>query len=285
MSASDADGRRGRPGPDRSTRRRRRRRRWTRPVTLVLALAALGGTYALLTAPEQAAAQPGAGLVEQGRQLYATTCISCHGGALQGVPGRGPSLVGVGDAAVYFQVSTGRMPLAREQLQARRKVPDPGFDPATPQGAQNLAALGAYVEANGGGPRAPASSGDALVGPDTAKGAELFRLNCSQCHNFTGRGGALLNGEYAPNLQQATPEQLYTAMLSGPQAMPRFTDRQLTPAEKEDIIGYVLAVRGQQNAPGGLTLGEIGPVSEGLAAFLVGMVALVGFTLWLGARS
>ena len=120
---------------------------------------------------------------------------------------------------------------------------------------------------------------------DPTHGGELFRLNCSQCHNFTGRGGALLGGAYAPNLQRAFPEQIYTAMLSGPQAMPRFSDRQLTAAEKEDIIAYVLAVRGQANAPGGLTLGEVGPTTEGLVAFVVGMVVLVGFTLWLGSRS
>ena len=271
-------------GPRRHAGRRRRSRRWARNLVLCLGLLVAGSLYALLRPAPPAAAQDDAALVAEGEELYATSCISCHGAHLQGVPQRGPSLVGVGDAAVYFQVSTGRMPLASERLQARRKDPYPGYDPSTPQGRQNLRALGAYVEANGGGPRAPAEGTD-LVGDDPAHGAELFRLNCSQCHNFTGRGGTLLGGAYAPNLQRATPEQVYTAMLSGPQAMPRFSDRQLTPAEKRDIIAYVLAVRGQANAPGGLTLGEIGPASEGLVAFVVGLVALVGFTIWLGSRS
>ncbi len=262
---------------------RRRRRLVSRAVGLGGALLVVGTLFALLRPAPQAAAENDADLTAQGQQLYRTACITCHGENLQGVPGRGPSIIGAGDAAVYFQVSTGRMPLAGEQLQARRKDPDPGFDPATPQGRANLAALGAYVEANGGGPQAP-PDGATLVG-DPTHGGELFRLNCSQCHNFTGRGGTLLGGAYAPNLQHATPKQVYSAMLSGPQAMPRFSDRQLTPAEKQDIIAYVLAVRGQANAPGGLTLGELGPSTEGLAAFLVGMVVLVGFTLWLGARS
>jgi quinol---cytochrome-c reductase cytochrome c subunit len=263
---------------------RRWRRRWARATTLAAALVVVGGAFSLLRPAPQAAAEGGADLVAQGQELYRTSCSSCHGQNLEGVVGRGPSIIGAGDAAVYFQVSTGRMPLAGEKLQARRKAPDPGFDPATPEGRANLAALGAYVEANGGGPRAPADTA-ALTGGDATHGGELFRLNCSQCHNFTGRGGILLDGAYAPNLQRADPKQIYTAMLTGPQAMPRFSDRQLTPAEKQDIIAYVLSVRGAANAPGGLTLGEFGPSTEGLVAFLVGMVALVGFTLWLGSRS
>ncbi len=263
---------------------RRTRRSVVRGVGLAAALLVVGTVFALLRPAPQAAAQDDADLIAQGRQLYRISCVTCHGENLQGVPGRGPSIIGAGDAAVYFQVSTGRMPLAGEQLQARRKDPDPGFDPSTARGRANLEALGAYVEANGGGPQAPPEDAR-LVGDDPAHGGELFRLNCSQCHNFTGRGGVLLDGAYAPNLQRAVPRQVYAAMLSGPQAMPRFSDRQLTPAEKQDIIAYVLAVRGQANAPGGLTLGEVGPTTEGLVAFVVGMVVLVGFTLWLGARS
>jgi ubiquinol-cytochrome c reductase cytochrome c subunit len=78
---------------------------------------------------------------------------------------------------------------------------------------------------------------------------------------------------------------MYTAMLSGPMAMPVFSDRQLTPDEKKDIIGYVLAVRGQNNAPGGYDLGELGPSTEGVIAFLVGLGALILVAAWIGARS
>jgi ubiquinol-cytochrome c reductase cytochrome c subunit len=259
-------------------------RRLPGALALGLALLSTGALYsALLPAPQAAAAQSDVALVTQGRGLYVDACISCHGANLQGVAQRGPSIVGAGDAAVYFQVSSGRMPLAREDPQAQRKPPQPQFDPDTAQGQQNLVALGAYVQAAGGGPQRPAA-GAALVGDDPATGSELFRLNCSSCHNFTGRGGALLEGTYAPNLRDATPEQIWTAMLSGPQAMPRFTDQQLTPQDKADIIAYVLSVRGQNNAPGGLNLGEFGPSTEGLVAFLVGLAATVAFTTWLGAR-
>ena len=33
---------------------------------------------------------------------------------------------------------------------------------------------------------------------EIAQGGELFRLNCASCHNFTGQGGALSQGKYAP---------------------------------------------------------------------------------------
>jgi ubiquinol-cytochrome c reductase cytochrome c subunit len=261
-------------------------RRFRRVLALGVALFALGGLYALLVPqPQTARAQGDGALIAQGKQLYDNHCIACHGANLQGVPDRGISLVGVGDAAVYFQVSTGRMPLAREEAQAERKPPLPQFDPDTPEGRQNLRALGAYVAAHGGGPARPAQRGAELVGDDTARGGELFRLNCASCHSFTGRGGALLNGKYAPNLNGATPDQMYTAMLSGPQAMPRFNERMLAPEEKQDIIAYVLAVRGEHNTPGGFSLGEVGPTAEGTVAFLVGLVALVILTAWMGARS
>ena len=74
-------------------------------------------------------------------------------------------------------------------------------------------------------------------------------------------------------------------MLSGPQNMPRFSDRQLTSDEKKDVIAYIKSVQGQSNSPGGYALGGIGPVSEGFAMFAVGVVALIGVTLWIGAKA
>jgi ubiquinol-cytochrome c reductase cytochrome c subunit len=150
----------------------------------------------------------------------------------------------------------------------------------------NLDALGAYIQANGGGPTTPDDANFALRGPNAARGGELFRLNCASCHNFTGRGGALSSGKFAPILDPANDAQIYTAMLTGPQNMPKFSDRQLTPEEKKDIIAYVKSVGGgYNNNPGGNPLGGIGPVSEGLIAFIVGLVAMIGFAMWLGAKN
>ncbi len=267
--------------------RTRFRRRIAGAMALGVGLVATGGLYATLApTPQVAHAQDDAALVAQGEELfYNQGCITCHGANLQGVTDRGPSLIGVGDAAVYFQVAGGRMPLARQEAQAERKPVLPEFDPETEIGQANLDALGAFIQANGGGPVTPTEEGEALRGEDPARGGELYRLNCASCHNFTGRGGALSSGKFAPNMDLATESIIYTAMLSGPQNMPKFSDRQLTPEEKGDIIAYIKSVSGNNNNPGGNALGGIGPVSEGLVAFIVGLAGLIGFALWLGAKT
>ena len=183
-------------------------------------------------------------LLRTGKQLFDTSCVTCHGANLQGVPDRGPSLIGVGEAAVYFQVSTGRMPAMRGEAQAPRKAPI--FDES------QIDALGAYVQANGGGPVVPRDDNgqvaqQSLLGDDVARGGDLFRLNCASCHNFTGKGGALSSGKYAPDLADAEPAQIYTAMLTGPQNMPKFSDRQLTPGGEEGHRG--LRPRGDARRP------------------------------------
>ena len=274
------------PGPARGPRTRFRRR-WAGAIALGLGLLVAGSLYTALTpAPQLATAQEGdAALLARGQELYNNSCITCHGANLQGVTQHGPSLIGVGDAAVWFQVSTGRMPMARQEAQAKRKPPLPVFNPETEEGQANLDALGAFIQANGGGPTRPEEPDAQLRGPDTARGGELFRLNCASCHNFTGRGGALTSGKFAPTLDPATETDIYTAMLTGPQNMPRFSDRQLSPEEKKDIIGYIKSVTNGNNNPGGEPLGGIGPVSEGLIAFIVGLAGLIGFALWLGAKS
>ena len=266
--------------------RSRLRRKVAGAVALGIGLLFAGSLYTTLTPqPQVATAQDDQAKIAKGQELFNTTCVSCHAANLQGVQDRGPSLIGVGEAAVYFQVSSGRMPLARQEAQAERKPPVVQFNPATPEGRENLDALGAFIQANGGGPELPHARGAELRGPDPARGGELFRLNCAQCHNFTGRGGALSSGKYAPTLDPAPEELIYAAMLSGPQNMPKFGDRQLAPEEKEDIIAYVKSVTDGNNNPGGNPLGGIGPVSEGLVAFIVGLAAMIGFALWLGAKS
>jgi ubiquinol-cytochrome c reductase cytochrome c subunit len=222
-----------------------------------------------------------AALIREGKQLYDTSCITCHGANLQGVQDRGPSLIGVGEAAVYFQVSSGRMPASRNEAQVERKPVK--FD------AEQTDAIGAYVQANGGGPTVIRDENgevaqSSLRGGDIGRGSELFRLNCASCHNFTGRGGALSSGKYAPVLDPASEQQIYTAMVTGPQNMPKFSDRQLTLEEKKDIIAYIKS-SGETKQPGGYGLGGIGPASEGLAMWVVGIIAVVGAALWIGARS
>lgn len=271
-------------GSGRSVKSRRRlHRRLTGAVLLLMGLAMAGMLAATLTPKPQVAVadQSQSALLRTGQQLYETACITCHGANLQGVQGRGPSLVGVGEAAVFFQVNTGRMPAVRGEAQAPRKAPT--FDLAQTD------AMAAYVQSIGGGPLVPRDANGqvadhSLIGNDVARGGDLYRLNCASCHNFTGRGGALSSGKYAPGLDPATPAQIYTAMLTGPQNMPKFSDRQLSPEEKKDIIAYVRSSSQTMN-PGGYGLGGFGPVPEGAAIFVVGMVVAIAIAMWIGARA
>ncbi|MDF2830564.1 MAG: cytochrome [Mycobacterium sp.] len=268
-----------------SKSRRRFRRRLSAALLLFIGLALAGGMAATLTPKPQVAQadESQLALLRTGKQLFETSCVSCHGANLQGVPDRGPSLIGTGEAAVYFQVGTGRMPAMRGEAQAQRK--DPAFDP------HQVDAIGAYVQANGGGPVVPREANGeianaSLIGDDVARGGDLFRLNCASCHNFTGKGGALSSGKWAPDLGEAAevPSQVYTAMLTGPQNMPKFSDRQLTPEQKRDIVAYVKTAA-QTPDPGGYGLGGFGPTSEGMAAWIIGMVGVIAAAMWVGSRA
>jgi ubiquinol-cytochrome c reductase cytochrome c subunit len=265
------------PGePARRARVRRRskhRRRLANAAGLMVGLVLTGALYSVF-APAQAADDTSESAAEAaGRQLYENSCITCHGSNLQGVPNRGPSLIGVGEASVYFQVHTGRMPLTRQSAEAQDKPPV--FS------EKEIDQLGAYVQANGGGPTLP--SGDLRAG-DLAEGGELFRLNCASCHNFVGKGGALSSGKAAPSLAGATDLEIYTAMLTGPENMPVFGDNQLTPDEKHAVINYVQTIKSQAD-PGGAGIGRIGPVGEGLVIWVVGVGALLFGIFWMGTKA
>lgn len=263
-------------------RGRRGRRRLGGAVRLLGALALVGVLYTVF-APglNVAAAQDELSpTAAEGKEIYDRTCISCHGDNAQGVEDRGPSLIGVGAAAVEFQVSTGRMPLARQEAQAQPKPPYWEGEELE----RNIDALSAYIDELGGGPAVPPGTDFASEG-DAAAGSELYRVNCSSCHAYAGGGGALSSGRFAPSLTGATDRQVYAAMLSGPQNMPVFGDNQLTPEEKADIIAYIDTLA-EDGDPGGLfNLGRLGPATEGLAIFLVGIVAVVFATLWIAGKS
>lgn len=255
------------------------RRRLTSMAVLLGALTMVGGTYALI-APSSSADDSVVSAQEaqtQGRQIYETSCISCHGANLQGVTGRGPSLVGVGSAATYFQVSSGRMPLAAQGAYGVRK-------PAK-FSEEETRYVSAYVQSKGGGPQVPEATenvkGDAA---SLAEGGELFRTNCASCHGSTAAGAPLSAGKIAPGLHEATDMQIYTAMLSGPENMPIFSDNQLTPEQKKSIVAYVQYLNQNPDA-GGASLAKLGPVTEGLLLWTAGLGVLIIAILWIGARS
>lgn len=254
-------------------------------VVLLMGLLLTGGAYALLspaTAQDDLAADEG--LVAEGRELFLVGCSSCHGQNAEGIVTSadtqlGPSLVGVGAASVDFQVGTGRMPLAQPGVQAPQKAPS--------YNDEETRALAAYIASLGPGPAIPEAADYSLEDVDdeaVVRGSQFFLTNCTACHNFAGAGGALSQGKYAPSLKDVEPKYTYEAMLTGPQSMPVFSDEVLKPSEKRDIIAYLESL---EEAPkyGGFTLGSLGPVSEGMFAWLVGMASLVGFTVWIAAHS
>ena len=246
-------------------------------VAFVLVLIGVG--YAVVTSSGNASASAptptNAAQIAEGRSLFLENCATCHGLFAEGQPGQAPSLIGVGAAAVDFQVSTGRMPAAVLGAEQDRKPPH--LNPAQTR------AVAAYIQSLGGGPPIPSAAQVSTAGANIGLGQRLFVANCAACHNFVGASGALTYGKYAPPLTAATPTQIYEAMLTGPEAMPAFNDLTITPQEKRDVIAYVTQVRAEPN-PGGFSLGRVGPVTEGLVAFLGLLLFMVLVALWITAK-
>ena len=216
------------------------------------------GVAALLIAggPASADAQ-----TDQGRELFEVHCATCHGEDGNGSD-VAPTLVGVGAAMADFQLRTGRMPMAGVRIQAVRKP--------SPFGGDQMRALVAFVASLGEGPAIP--SVDAAAG-DVSRGGSIFRTNCAGCHGAAGRGEALSYGRNAPDLYLATPLVIAEAVRTGPSQMPVFD--QLTDQEVNDVAAFVMSLQ-EDPDPGGFGLGRLGPVPEGLVAWLVGLGLLVG---------
>lgn len=252
----------------------RRHHRLAPVVLVLLALLVTGGLYAVL-APSMANADTTTNEdVAEGQKLFLANCATCHGKDASGTD-KVPTLIGVGAASVNFQVGTGRMPMQATAPQAEAKEPL-----MTPTQTKQLAA---YVASLGPGPATPTED---MVNPelgDASNGAAIFRTNCAMCHNAVGAGGALSEGKYAPSLWETTPTHIYEAMLTGPQSMPVFNDATITPEEKRDVIAFLVDQR--QGSAGGISLGSLGPVSEGLWVWVVGIGGLIGCAVWIGAKS
>ncbi len=230
-----------------------------------------GGTPSPTPTPSASGAAPGA--ADRGAQLYLANCASCHGQQGQGSQ-RGPSLIGVGPASVDFQLSTGRMPAVRTEPQPPRRS-RPVFSP------EEIAALVDHVTSfGGGGPQIPHPAAG-----DLNRGRDLFTANCAPCHSATGAGAVLTNGWIAPPLYDSTPVQVAEAIRVGPGLMPVFPSQVLTDAQVDDLTTYVGRLRSQRLDRGGYSLGRLGPLAEGLVAWGVMLVLLVGAIRWMGRRA
>ena len=230
-----------------------------RRVALLLALALIAPGVAL-------AAQP------DGRALFQGSCSSCHGLAGRGVRSRGPSLERAGAQAADFYLRTGRMPLANPDDPPVRS--HPAFTDA------QISALTAYVASLGTGPPIPRV--DPTSG-DLAAGRRAFTDHCAGCHQVVARGG-IVTGAIAPPLQQATPREVAEAVRIGPYLMPRFTRRQIDDGTLNDIVRYVQWTKHPDDR-GGWSIGNIGPIPEGMVAWFVGLLALLLVIRLIGERS
>ena len=267
---------------------RHRRRPLAGALLLMLGLVLTGSLYAAFAPAQAGTADSNEELVAEGRKLFLVGCATCHGQNGEGVSTEngnhlGPSLAGVGAAAVDFQVGTGRMPMAQPGQQNPTKPPTYDQD--------EIDALAAYVASLAPGPAVPEESDYSIAGLSEeerveaiARGGLIFRTNCTACHNFAGKGGAMPQGGVAPGLSKTEAKHIYEALITGPGNMDSFSDGNLTPEEKRDVIAYLYSLR-EQPAYGGFTLGGLGPVSEGLFAWIVGIGAMVGFTIWIAAHT
>jgi ubiquinol-cytochrome c reductase cytochrome c subunit len=235
-------------------------KRRIRPLVVVAAILAAGGLLQLGAGPAATATQPAS--TARGRELYQQSCASCHGQHGQGSE-RGPSLAGAGAAAADFYLSTGRMPMTGSERTPSRKRP--AF------GRADIDALVAYVASLGRGPAVPAV--DPAAGR-LADGERLYQENCAACHSATATGGALTSGQVAPSLRPSTPLQVAEAVRTGPGAMPSFDPRALDDRQVDSVAAYVGYLQRGGNR-GGQSLGRVGPITEGLVAWVLGLGLLV----------
>ncbi|HEX9235631.1 MAG TPA: c-type cytochrome [Actinomycetota bacterium] len=209
-----------------------------------------------------------------GRYLYLRDCAWCHGSQGEG-SNSGPPLIGVGAASADFMLSTGRMPIpAPKQRPVRAQVP---------YTRGQVEQLVSYVASFGSGPAIPA------VDPSRgslSQGADLYQANCAACHSATGAGGALTNGLTAPSLRLSTTVQVAEAIRIGGAGlrsgnMPKFGVDALSDQQVDSIVRYVQYLRRPQDR-GGLSLGHFGPIPEGAATWMIGLLALMLIIRWIG---
>lgn len=285
-------------------------------VVVILALALFGVGYAALApTAEEARAQtlaaeapaPDDVDIAEGRAIFDQTCASCHGQDGSGSP-TGPDLREAGSASVNFQVSTGRMPSMDPDNQMPRR--------AMVMSEEELANLIAYYDAEIRDGEAGADVPYEVPGKepqredfedegsyeaaletyeaeydsyiegaeDTDMGMKLYLTNCAHCHSWSGGGGALTDGRWAPEIHDATPREIYEAMVSGPGAMPMFSDGVIEPEEKQELISYVKTLQAEPDAGGIFALDRVGQVAEGFIGWTVGLSLIVACAIWITAK-
>ena len=230
---------------------RHRRSRSRASLVLLLGLLLTGGLY---TAFSPAQAEPSRDRRRAGRQ------------GPRAVPGR-LRLLPRPERRGHRAPSDGRpvRPVAGRRRRRRRRLPGrhrPDADgPARRRRRrarspvyteEEIAALAAYVASLGPGPAIPDESDYSLEGLSDeereeaiVRGGQIFLTNCTACHNFDG----LRRRDAARRLRPADPRRRAQAHLRGDADRPAgdadvFSDGNLTPEEKRDVIAYLAVARG-----------------------------------------
>ncbi|MCU1345757.1 MAG: cytochrome c class [Acidimicrobiia bacterium] len=238
---------------------------WSKVAVLLMGVGAVAGGWRGATSRPEAAA---VGNPDRGRLQFESDCATCHAPDGSGSY-LGPSIRTVGMASVDFQIRTGRMPLLGNDPSRRA---NPHYT------EQQIADLVAYTGTIVTGPPIPTVDPHA----STSNGQELYQLNCAACHHAAAVGGVLANNVQVPSLTHSTPEQVVEAMRTGPGQMPIFT-KGFTDEQASEVAAYVQYLRHPRDR-GGLTLGHLGPVPEGLVALALGLGGCIAFARWLGTR-
>jgi ubiquinol-cytochrome c reductase cytochrome c subunit len=221
-----------------------------------------------------------AGQIAAGRELFLESCSACHGVDGQGSPTgavlTGPSLRGVGGAAVNLWLTEGWMPLKVSETQPESKPVN-----FTPQQINDIVAY--VVSLAPGGYAVPTSV--PLKNASAADGFAMFSLNCAPCHTITGAGDALASGVHAPSLHSATAQQVLEAIRTGPQNMPKFGPNDFSNQQALDVVDYVTKFIKHPTNIGGIGLGGVGPVAEGFVGLFVGVGVCMLAAYWVGDRT
>jgi len=246
-------------------------------IVAVAALACLAATGPASAQPPNGIVrptqEPGHATVELGRELYAGNCASCHGIAGSGIShprpgagdlmtgnfmGMGPSLKGVGAQAPDFYLRTGYMPLGNYH--------DQPYGERVLFSGKEIKSLVKYVASLGKGPGIPHP--DPTKG-NLSEGQQLFTSTCAGCHQLEGRGG-FLTGARVPPLQNVKAVRIAEAVRIGPYLMPKFPKSEISDSQLNSIIRYIQTTNHPDNK-GGWSIGNLGPIPEGLVAWWIGI--------------
>ncbi|RNL86359.1 cytochrome bc1 complex diheme cytochrome c subunit [Halostreptopolyspora alba] len=258
--------------------------------------------------------------IARGKQIYTESCASCHGpDGTASDRDDVPDITDAGGAAVDFQVSTGRMPSMDPDAQMPRKPPVFDQDeiddlvayynqelstggPAVPTSVPadvpeevpeeperaDFEDTASYEEAHAEYEEAKEARDNyesyIRGADDTAAGQQLYLTNCAHCHSWSGGGGALTGGDFAPPIREASPRQMYEAMTTGPGAMPVFNDSTITPEEKQELIAHVKTLQSEPDAGGFFDLNRVGQVAEGFIGWTVGLSLIIACAIWITAK-